>query len=553
MTLSKTLEPQPTTVPSDTPDELSALSLRKSRGGYYTPTPVAKFLAEWGIQTNTKSVLEPSAGDGEIVAAAADRLNNGRITAIELVGEEAEKTKVRGGNCTDVITGDFFSWFNENRPTGKFDAVLGNPPFIRYQSFGEEHRIPAFSLMKEEGLHPSRLTNAWLPFVVASVLALRPGGRIALVLPGELLQVKYAAELRQYLARSFSHLTVVTFRSLVFSDIQQETVLLLGIRDDSHKGAEVSFVELDHPENLSISAVNKTSSIRDDLNHAQEKWTQYYLTQKELELIRSIEHESSITRLGDLAEVDVGIVTGRNEFFVLTQEEADRFGVKDYCIPLIGRSHQIPGLVLSNEDWQSLASNDSKCLLMQLGDVDREYLTNEAREYVASGELRGFHTGYKCRIRLPNWWKVPSVWAPDAFLLRQIYDGPRIISNRSGAVCTDTIHRVRTNGKVNGEYLAAASVNSLTFAFAELKGRSYGGGVLELEPSEAEDLPFPKVDIDLDTDWLDWLAKEGSTERVLDEVDRRVLEAVGIARSDIKTLREIWHKLFTRRLRRKRR
>ena len=374
-----------------------------------------------------------------------------------------------------------------------------------------------------------------------------------MVLPGELLQVKYASELRQYLARKFSHLTVVTFRSLVFAGTQQETVLLLGIRGDSHKNAKVSFVELDDPENLDISTIGGTSAVRDELNHTHEKWTQYYLSQKELGLIRSIEQDDSVPRLGDVAEVDVGIVTGRNEFFVLTGAEAERLGVRDYCLPLIGRSHQIPGLVLADKDWQSLVSQESKCFLMQLGDVNRDQLTSEARSYVATGEQRGFHTGYKCKIRLPNWWKVPSVWVPDAFMLRQIHEGPRIVSNRCGAVCTDTIHRIRTNGEVDGEYLAAASINSLTFAFSELKGRSYGGGVLELEPTEAEELPFPRVDINLDTDWLNWLTRQGPTERVLDHIDKLVLEPFGLSRSDIKLLRGIWHKLFTRRLRRKRR
>lgn len=86
--------------------------------------------------------------------------------------------------------------------------------------------------------------------------------------------------------------------------------------------------------------------------------------------------------------------------------------------------------------------------------------------YVSEGEAAGVHLGYKCRIR-KKWWAAPSVWVPDAFLLRQIYDHPRIVANDARATSTDTIHRVRIIGNTDARALAAASINSATFAFAE--------------------------------------------------------------------------------------
>jgi len=526
----------------------------KERGGYYTPAPMAAFLAEWAIRDEDSHVLEPSAGDGEIVAAAAGRLGQrGRITAVELYSDEAEKARIRGGACTTVTKGDFFAWFKGKRPDQSFDAVLGNPPFIRYQDFLEEHRQPAFVLMQEEGLHPSRLTNAWLPFVVVATRALRPGGRLALVLPGELLQVTYAAELREYLARKYSSLTVVTFRRLVFDGIQEEVVLLLGVRQDS-VAAQISFVEMGGLEDLQMDLVKRCEPVKVHLDHAREKWTQYYLSPAELGLIRELEESSVFDRLGDLAEVDVGLVTGRNEFFVLSGEEARRYGVLQWCMPLVGRSAQIPGLVLRREDWDRLVADNGRCFLVQFGDVDRAALEEAALAYIRYGERMGFHRGYKCHIRLPRWWHVPSVWSPDAFLLRQIHDGPRIIQNRAGATCTDTIHRVRTAPGIDSGWLAAAAMNSLTFAFAEIRGRSYGGGVLELEPTEAEILPFPKPGAQcLSVDELDAWARRNGVEQILAEVDRLVLKPAGLSKSDVEALRGIWRKLYERRRSRKRR
>jgi adenine-specific DNA methylase len=525
----------------------------KLRGGYYTPKEIASFLARWAVRDHDARVLEPSCGDGELVEAAATRIDGqGAVTGIELFEEEARKAASRGLGRTTVVVGDAFSWFNTADDTPKFDACIGNPPFIRYQSFPEAHRTEAFALMKAEGLHPTRLTNAWVPFVVLATRALREGGRLAFVLPAELLQVGYAGELREYLVRKYSQLSVVTFRQLIFPEIQQETVLLLGMREDC-SGASISFIEANSIADLRLERVVGAERVETDLDHGREKWTQYFLTRDELALVREIETADSFTTLGRLAEVDVGVVTGRNEFFVLTPSQADGLRLRDSCLRLVGRSAQTPGLLLREDDWGLLAADDSKCLLLQLDDTPRDQLSAAALAYVEWGEAHDVHAGYKCRIRGPNWWRVPSVWVPDAFLLRQIHDGPRIIANRAGATSTDTIHRVRVRAEVNPSALAAASVNSLTFAFAEIRGRSYGGGVLELEPSEAESLPFPYPTSDLCLEELDAIARRHGSERVLDHVDSVVLRSAGLDASHIDRLRSIWRKLSTRRAARKRR
>lgn len=523
----------------------------KLRGGYYTPDKIASFLARWAIRSESDHVLEPSCGDGQLIRAALERLGpTGSLTGIELDPQEARKARGLCNGVGTIKTADAFEWYRPRTRDGSFDAVIGNPPFIRYQSYPEAVRERAFELMRSSGLRPNRLTNAWVPFVVLAVRALRQGGRLGLVVPAELLQVSYAAELRAFLTREFKELTIVTFRELLFPGTQQETVLLLGVREPDAI-ARIGFAELQDPASLTMKAVNRPGSTA-DLDHAREKWIQYYLSTVELALVREIEAAGRFPALGSLADVDVGIVTGRNEFFVLRPSEARELGLERYCLRIIGRSAQIPALALGEEDWERLLAEDSKCLLLQLGDKPLDALSEEARRYISWGEERQIQKGYKCSIRLPNWWNVPSTWVPDAFLLRQISDGPRIIVNRVGATCTDTIHRVRVRDGVSPTALAAASANSLTFAFAEIRGRSYGGGVLELEPTEAEGLPIPSLDPALPLEELDLWARRKPIESLMDEVDRLTLREAGLSTAEIGRLREIWQKLYGRRRGRRR-
>jgi len=245
-------------------------------------------------------------------------------------------------------------------------------------------------------------------------------------------------------------------------------------------------------------------------------------------------------------------VTGRNEFFVPTQEQIRRYGLEDFVIPLIGRSVQLPGAVLRKQEHENLARQGKRVHLLHLNDQPAERFTTGVRDFIAWGERSGFHAGYKCRIRDP-WYHVPSVWEPDCFFFRQIYDFPRVVVNEAGATSTDTIHRMKCKGKA--ARVAGSLYTHLTAASAEIEGRSYGGGVLELEPTEAERLLMPKtLNGAMPIEEADRLIRQGCLAEVLEYNDRVILQdALGLSHRDCTTLRQIWSKIRDRRTARKRR
>lgn len=541
---------------------------QKLRGGYYTPKPIADFLAQWAIQTANTHVLEPSCGDGVILQAAAEVLiNRGAsnanipifLNAVEYDPEEAVKAARRLQSICElsageaVHTGDFFKYCYTHLADKKtFDAVIGNPPFVRYQNFPEEQRQLAFYFMQKTGLHPSRLTNSWVPFLVASTLLLNETGRLAMVIPAELLQVNYAAELRYFLSQYYHSITLITFKKLVFEGIQQEIVLLLCERSPGeHTG--IRTIELEGIQELVAyqnGALQKTQL--KEMDHSTEKWTMYFLDQDELQLLRLLKNHEGLTRAGYVLDVDVGIVTGLNEFFVLTEQQVEQHALQQYTHRIVGRSAHLQGALFSETDWKANVEKQAPAFLLRAPNVPFDKLPDPIKTYVESGEAKGMHTGYKCRIRNP-WYIVPSVWTPHAFMLRQVHQYPKIILNASDATCTDTIHRVKLKNGTPAKTITTAFLNSLTFAFSEITGRSYGGGVLELEPNEAEKLLLPlKCAEQLDLDELDKLVRQNTITTVLDITDKTLLkEGLGLDAIDVKMLRGIWEKLRDRRINRK--
>jgi adenine-specific DNA-methyltransferase len=541
-----------------------APTTQKCRGGYYTPPFLARFLAEWAVRAPTDRVLEPSCGDGELLVAAARALErrgasradvDAHLLGQELDPDEAAAARRRlasEGLGGTVRAGDFFGGVAALGSGARFDAIVGNPPFVRYQTFPEAHREPAFALMRAAGLRPTRLTNAWVPFVVAATTLLDDAGRLAMVLPAELLQVGYAGELRRFLSDAFHRITLFTFRKLVFADIQQEVVLLCADRA-AEGDAGIATVEIDDPAELDRAFREKPPETK-VLDHATEKWTRYFLSAAELALVRRVEEDPRITRLGAVAEVDVGVVTGLNACFVMDAAAAEARGATAFTIPVVSRSAQLAGARLSRRDHAALERASAPVRLLDLPDVPRAALPARVRRYLAAGEAAGWHTGFKCRTREP-WWRVPSRWAPDAFLLRQIHHHPKLVLNGAGATSTDTIHRVRFRSAVDGPRITAAFVNSLTFAFSELVGRSYGGGVLGLEPTEAERLPVPLAGAEeLSLPDVDRALRAGDVHRALAAADAVLLErALGLSRVEVETLRRVWEKLRDRRHGRKKR
>jgi len=540
-----------------------APTLQKLRGAYYSPPEIVKFLTSWAIKSKEDKLLEPSFGDGVFLHSAYNRykeLGSSNVKtlknmyAVELDVTESRKVKQeftskignKRKNMT-IVNGDFFEFYNNNYQKIKFDSIIGNPPFIRYQNFDETIRSRALLILKDAGFKTSKLINIWMPFLVASSLLLNDNGRIAMIIPAEILQVKYAAELRKFLSKFFSSISIITFRKLLFPKIQQEVVLFLA--EKNHKNLGINIIELEDATELNEKCLAKIgiANTLKSIDHEQDKWLQYFLTKKEILLLRKLRKNKLLTNFGSLADVDVGVVTGRNEFFVINNYTVKEKSFSQYVIPIISRSNQLKGTILRKKDLTQINKEGHNSNLLY---PNHKKISTSLKNYIKEGEDKEFHTGYKCSIRSP-WYNVPSVWTPDAFLLRQINKGPRLILNETKSTSTDTVHRVKFKKETDGKSFVYCFHNSLTFAFSEIMGRSYGGGVLELEPSEAEELPIPYFRCsEKNSEFLDNAFRtKQPLKNILDINDQFLLKKkMGLSESEIKTLRKIWEKLSSRRV-----
>ena len=211
-------------------------SEQKLRGAYYTPQKLANAMVRLFASENIDTVLEPSCGDGVFLdslkeTGLLDKVS--RIEAVEIEAPEAQKVSDRYKDTpkVKVINQDFFDFYKEALGKKTFDLILGNPPYIRYQYLKESQRECQAQILTSHGMKSNKLINAWVAFMVASVQMLSKRGKIAFVIPAEILQVAYAEDLRLYLANHLAKITLITFEQLVFPDIEQEDVYKRQIRE----------------------------------------------------------------------------------------------------------------------------------------------------------------------------------------------------------------------------------------------------------------------------------------------------------------------------------
>lgn len=531
-------------------------SKEKLRGGFYTPEPIAKFILRWAVNGNKDyDVLEPSCGDGVFLEQIKENnFEYKSIKAIELDSIEADKARKIKLPNTKVINQDFYIYFNST--SDKFDLVVGNPPYVRYQYFDKKQREEAEKIFAKAGFKFSRLMNSWVSFVIGSSLLLKEKGKIAFVLPAEILQVSYAKQLRDFLAHFYNKINIVSFRKLVFPSIQQEVVLLLCEKNGT-KEHLIEHLEIEDASELKELDVTKLKSPKKRIDFKSNKWTFYFLEQKEIDFIEKLLRERKILPLRSYAKVEVGITTGYNKFFTVPYSIIKEYNLEDYSYPLVGRSIQVSSAIFTKQDWKTNVKNGNRAYFLKLPSMVKLKKNKKALEYINLGLKEGINKLYKCSIR-DEWQIVPSDWVSDALFLRRNNIFSKFVINEAKVYSTDTMHRVSirkesdiiTGKKVNLKSLTASYYNSLSFAFAEICGRSHGGGVLELMPNEVEDILIPYNEENAKIlDKIDKMMREGrSIEKILEVTDKIILkQGYGFSESEIKLANSIWKKLMIRR------
>lgn len=527
---------------------------KKNTGSYYTPRILSKFLVDHifskylSKKRRNLSVLEPSCGDGEFVEPLIPHISRSGVDLdlVEINQEELIKATSKLNNSNSL---NYETWnmdFLDFSFTKKYSLVLGNPPYISKKYLSEDQ------IYKCKKICSSNITgevkNIWPTFLIKSIQNLREDGIVCFVLPSELLQVKYTRGLRKLILESFDRVEIFAFNELVFDNVEQDVVAIIGVKRHKVKGEKgVSFYQVDRLEDLKIP-----DYIEMNFNVHRErldKWTNYILDDLQLSKVDQVCQHINLKPISHYADkAEVGIVTAANSYFIKPHSFIKKRKLTNYSKPILQKSTVLKKTLSITESFiNELQVSDYAVNLISFRNESKKKHSMHARDYIKEGESLELNLRYKMQKR-NNWYHVPSVWSSEAIFSKRSHEYPRMFLNQSNALVTDSFYRVVCREGVHAKNLVFSFYNSLTLVLAELEGRFYGGGVLELIPSEFKSLliPYNEEITEFQYKHLENLVSNGATiDKILSFTDPILLKDIPI--SDVQILREIRHTLFSRR------
>jgi adenine-specific DNA-methyltransferase len=487
----------------------------KLRGGFYTPPGLVRVcldrLAALTAGRRSLRVLEPSAGDGAFLRGLAahplaDRICE--VTAVEVSAAEAAKCRaaLRAAPFAGrVITGSVLAGL----AAGGYDAAAGNPPFVRFQFLSPQDRAGALAIAGWTGLPLGGVSNLWIPVFLAALTRLAPGGAFAFIVPAECFTGVSAGVLRQWLVRHTGPLQADLFPPGSFPGVLQEVVVLSGrvrapvppppAAGDTTRRAAGQPGDSSRPGTLALRLTDHAGGGAVSWSHRisgdAPTWTRYLLTPAQLTAVEQVASLPGFHRFCAVGRLTVATVTGANDYFSVGDASLAAYGLAPWALPLLPRIRHAPGLIFADEDHQRLAeAGRRRWLLSFAAGLPSPEASPAAASYLRAGEKRGLDRRYKCRARVP-WYRVPVTRPGKLLLSKRSHRFPRLVLNAAGVVTTDTIYQGDLAGAFAGMEadVVAGFHNTVTLLTAEVEGRSFGGGVLELVPTEIGRLIVPVV------------------------------------------------------------
>lgn len=522
------------------------ISEKKQYGVFYTPKRVADVLCKWAIRSKSNRVLEPSFG-------GCDFLESSRSRFIELGLQKAVAERRLFGADVDPSAFGTLSTFLAN-PNGHFkqqdflslsvnsfpvndagfDVVVGNPPYVSHHNMSDEQKKTAFKSLGDKSFELGGRASLWAYFVLHSLSFLKPGGRMAWVLPSSFLYSDYAKQVRDTLSKRFERCLLINLHERLFISDGTEEISVITLCE--------GLVESNPGPDMQIVSASNTSEIEKVI----ERWKKKKIKGKSnilasnrlsntqaKKLFEQLCAGNSTKLLGELFDIQIGIVSGANSFFILNSENWKKHKLPEKVASrVLTKFRFAKGMTLEQEDVETILQNGENCLLVDTTKVKQ--IDSKVQEYLDTFPKDKIETmsTFTRRKRSGVWHRFNDNRIPDAFFPYMQNAGTWIVINNADVNATNSIHRLYRREKFSEKDLKLATISILsTFSqlSAEIEGRTYGAGVLKHEPSEAAKIKLlmPEVEtkkIDSTLEKIDRFLRQGLNQRARKQADEFLLE-----------------------------
>ena len=485
---------------------------RNHMGQFSTPFALAKQIVEETLLLKAnlphQSFIEPALGSGVFFSALEDAATNGTVSSA--IGVEIDPAygeiarELWNGPPWHVVKDNFIDFSAHKENAGRFSLLCTNPPYVRHHHLSAELKQELQARIAGElGLKVSGLSGLYVYFMLLSHSILQDGAAAAWLVPSEFLSVNYGKPLRDYL---LNQVTLARIHQFDPGDVQFDDALVSSCVVVYKKSLPDGREPIRYTFGGGFSDPREETMIPRGAGVLEGKWALRNCDLKETV-------DESALRVSDLFDVKRGIATGANDFFIVDGDRA-----KALCLPPAFLRPMLPSprmlldtIIDSDENGCPLLADAKKFYLLDCR-LPYEVVADRHPDlcaYLKQGEEKGISASYLCSRRKP--WYLQERREPAPFLVtymtrRDTESHPfRFFLNRSRALATNVfilLYPKQPLRKLLAEEPERVTdlldiLNGLERKMVIAGGRTYGGGLHKLEPSELANLPLPS-----ETQWL---------------------------------------------------
>ena len=455
---------------------------RRVQGATFTPPQVVRAMVAWAKTQGVtfERIIDPGAGSGRFVLAAAQAFPEAHIIAVEkdphIVSLLRANIALAGfDKRVSIVVDDYRSI---HLPSAGRTLFIGNPPYVRHHDIEPCWKRWYTESLQACGLPGSALAGLHLHFLLKTRQLAASGDYGCFITAAEWLDVNYGSTARSMLMNGMGgqSLHLIDTASQVFPDAMTSAAIVCFKIGSCRRSLKIRYVQ--SPAQLG----NLQGGINISFSRAksEDKWSR---------LIRQNDsEENSFIQLGELFEVHRGQVTGMNKVWIAA-EQAEGLPAS-VLVPTVTRAKELiqaPGFRLTDAGQLRCVvdlPNDFRQFSMQ----ERERI----KTFMAWAQSQGAKDSYIAAHRKP-WWRV-NLRAPAPILMTYMARrAPVFVRNACGARILNIAHGLYPRIPLSEDDLALI-IRWLNANVSLCGGRTYAGGLTKFEPREVMRLPIPHLE-----------------------------------------------------------
>jgi len=471
-------------------------------GQFATPTTLAREILSYGLSLIPHKqqihFLDPAIGTGAFYSALRETAGDRFIATAKGYEIDAQYGDAARQLWPDANLDIDISDFTQNKPpVNGFNLLICNPPYVRHHHLGtgEKRRLQGKGY-DTANIKLSGLSGLYCYFLALSHQWMSKGGLAGWLIPSEFMDVNYGRELKHYLLNEVTLLRIHRFdpNNVQFEDamVSSAVVWFKNIKPTGERKIEFSY-------GGSLSAPAISRQITSTELRLEDKWTRFPKQESR--------PPNNAAILSDLFIIKRGIVTGNNDFFILTKEKIVALDLPmQFFKPILPSPRHIKVNEI-NVDDQGNPDLPQQLFLLDCRhteeDIRRQY--PKLWNYLESGK-DSVAGGYICKSR--SLWYKQEERQPAPFVCNYMgrSDSPakspfRFMLNHSDAIAANTYlmlyPKPNIAEQINKQPGAIQSIwkelNSIKPEMLISEGRVYGGGLYKLEPKELANVPFGMI------------------------------------------------------------